>query len=208
MTGGGIIRANMGRAALGLTAAGTIALHMLILPWEGTRTRPYLDSGGVPTVCSGVTGPDVTAAYKAGRVYTADECAALDAAAVARHEKALRAVIDDRVEKSIPDMTMAAFISWTYNVGPSAAARSTLVRRINAGDMVAACNQLPRWTRVNGRIIAGLENRRWRGDENRISEHALCMTGLDPSYATPLAERLYFQYREWVSRIAAADGES
>lgn len=192
---------NVGKAALGLTAAGTIALNMLIVPWEGTRLKPYLDSGGVPTACSGVTGPDITAAYNAGKIFTAPECAHMDARAVALHERGLRAAIDDRVEHTIPDLTMAAFISWTYNVGTGAAQTSTLVRFVNKGQLREACDQLPRWVRVNGAVLAGLENRRWKGDAQRISERALCLIGLDPSYSTPLAERLYFDYRRWVTSL-------
>lgn len=192
---------NIGKAALGLTAAGTIALNMLIIPWEGTRLKPYLDVGGVPTACSGVTGPEVTAAYQQGRVFSAVECAHMDAVAVAKHERALRAAIADPVEATIPDMTMAAFISWTYNIGPNAAERSTLVRLVNAGKLREACEQLPRWVRVKGAVLAGLENRRWRGDAQRISERDMCLIGIDPAYKTPLFERLYFDYRRWIEQI-------
>ena len=54
---------------------------------------------------------------------------------------------------------------------------------------------------VKGAVLAGLENRRWKGDAQRISERALCLIGLDPSYTTPLAERLYFDYRRWVTSL-------
>lgn len=192
---------NVGKAALGLTAAGTIALNMLIVPWEGTRLKPYLDAGGVPTACSGVTGPDITVAYNEGRVFSAVECAHMDARAVAMHERGLRAAIDDRVESLIPDFTMAAFISWTYNVGNGAASTSTLVRLVNAGKLREACDQLPRWVRVKGAVLAGLENRRWKGDAKRISERTMCLMGIDPAYSTPLAERLYFDYRRWVTSL-------
>ena len=195
---------HIGKAALGLTAAGTIALNMLIVPWEQTHLKPYLDPVGIPTACSGVTGPDITKAFREGRVFSAVECAHMDAKAVALHERGLRDAIDDRVESLIPDFTMAAFISWTYNVGNHAAAKSTLVRRINAGDLKGACDQLPRWVRAKGAVLAGLENRRWRGDAQRISERDLCLIGLDPSHKTALFERLYFGYRHWVGGLAAA----
>lgn len=191
----------VGTAILGLSAAGTIALNMLIVPWEQTRLKPYLDVGNVPTACSGITGPDITAAYLEGRVFTDVECRHMDAVAVAKHEKALRNSIDDRVESIIPDFTMAAFISWTYNVGPTAAQKSTLVRLVNAGRFREACEQLPRWVRVKGVILAGLENRRWRGDAQRISERTMCLIGIDPAHKTPLFERLYFDYRNWVSSM-------
>lgn len=191
----------IGKAALGLTAAGTIALNMLIIPWEGTRLKPYLDIAGIATACSGITGPEITAAYKEGRSFTKEECARMDAAAVAKHEAGLRRSINDDVEATIPVFTMAAFISWTYNVGTGAADRSTLVRLVNAGKLREACEQLPRWTRVRGVVVAGLQNRRYRGDANRISERTMCLIGLDPAYETPLFERLYYGYQGWIESM-------
>lgn len=188
----------VGKAALGMTAAGTLALHMLILPWETRVYKPYWDDlGKVWTYCGGLTypKPDIT------KTYTDDECESLEAAAVTVHENRLRSVINDAVESQVPDLTMAAFISWTYNVGPTAAANSTLVRLINASDFVGACNQLPRWTKVKGQVVKGLVNRRVKGDATRISEHTMCMVGIDPKYKTPLFERLYFNYQNWLASL-------
>ncbi len=193
---------HIGKSALGLTAAGTIALNMLIIPWEHNVPKPYLDVGGVPTACGGVTGPEITKAYNEGYVFTKTECDHLNARAVRKHELGLRDAIDDQVEKIIPEFTMAAYISWTYNVGTGAAARSTLVRKVNAGDLVGACDQLKRWTRVNGVVVRGLENRRVNGDSVRISERTLCLIGLDPNYKTPLFEKLYFNYQTWVENVS------
>jgi len=195
------IKSGPAKAALGLTAAGTIALNMLIIPWEQTRLKPYLDIGNVPTACSGITGPEITQAYVDGYVFSKSECASLDARAVRTHEMALRAAINDRIEFEIPDFTMAAFISWTYNVGPNAAAKSTLVKLINAGDLRGACEQLPRWTRVQGVVVRGLENRRVNGDGQRVSEKSMCMIGLDAKYKTPVFEKVYFGYQGWIAEM-------
>lgn len=193
---------SVGKAALGLTAAGTIALNMLIVPWEQTHLKPYWDKlANVATACSGITGPEITKAYQQGYTFTDAECARMDAVAVAKHEHALRSVISDSVEKNIHDFTMAAFISWTYNVGPAAASKSTLVGLINSGRLSEACEQLPRWVRVKGSVVSGLENRRWRGDAHRISERTLCLIGINPSYKTPLFEKSYFSYLNWINDI-------
>lgn len=164
--------------ALVLGAAGTLAYNVLILPWEGNKLKPYLDVGNVPTACGGVTGPEITAAYNAGVVFTKEQCDVLNKNAVAKHEKALRDAIHDNVEKTVPLESMAAFISWTFNVGPNAVKKSTLVRHLNNGNILEACKQLSRWTYVNGIVIRGLENRRTHGDEWRISERDLCFKGI------------------------------
>ena len=54
-----------------------------------------------------------------------------------------------------------ALASWAYNVGTGAACKSTLVRKLNAGEMPSSwCPELLRWNRVQGRVVKGLTNRR------------------------------------------------
>nr|WP_105693760.1 replication protein [Cronobacter dublinensis] len=62
----------------------------------------------------------------------------------------------------------AAIYSFAYNVGPSAAIKSTLMKKLNDGDYVGACNELKRW------IYAG--GKKWRGLMSRREvEHQVCM---------------------------------
>jgi lysozyme len=53
-----------------------------------------------------------------------------------------------------------AFISLSYNIGASAFCRSTLVRKLNAGDYTGACQEILRWTRFQGQPVRGLILRR------------------------------------------------
>lgn len=57
-----------------------------------------------------------------------------------------------------------ALVSFTYNLGAGALARSTLLRLLNAGDFVAAQGQFERWNKgqVNGKsvVLPGLVRRR------------------------------------------------
>jgi GH24 family phage-related lysozyme (muramidase) len=76
--------------------------------------------------------------------------------------------LDRCLKADVPVGAKIAFVSWTYNVGVGAACKSTLVRKANAGDLVGACNELPRWNKAGGRTIKGLTNR-------RISERAMCL---------------------------------
>lgn len=177
-----------------MTAA-MVATILLIGPWEQTHLRPYYDGADIATACTGVTGPTIDEAMATGRVFTEAECQGLDAYALAKHENGLRAVISDNIEPDIHIYTMAALISWVYNVGNGAAAKSTLIRKVNAGDLRGACEQLSRWTKIKGVASRGLENRRFRGDSARLSERTLCLIGIDPSYKTPLFERLILKVK-------------
>jgi lysozyme len=56
---------------IGAASAGAIAIGgVLITDQEGVKYTPYLDPVGIPTVCAGVTGPDVVMS----KTYTKAEC--------------------------------------------------------------------------------------------------------------------------------------
>lgn len=150
------------KTGLGLSAAAIIAVSF-IQPWEGRRYEPYLDVGGVLTVCDGHTGPDIVA----GKIYTDVECDFLTAKDVNTAEVG----VNKYLKAPVSDKTKAAFISFAYNAGVPAFGSSTLLRLANAGDVEGACNQLSRWVFVKGVRIKGLVNR-------RMSERALCLDGL------------------------------
>ena len=53
-----------------------------------------------------------------------------------------------------------ALVSFTYNVGASALERSTLLKRVNAGDHKGAADEFLKWNKANGKVLAGLTRRR------------------------------------------------
>lgn len=66
---------------------------------------------------------------------------------------------------------LAAAVSLAYNIGAGAYAGSTVARRFRAGDWVGACTAIAMWNKANGKVVAGLVNR-------RTAEIRLCLTGL------------------------------
>jgi lysozyme len=150
------------KAAAGTAAAGVVAATVAFIgPWEGLRTTAYPDAlaRNIPTVCYGET-----RGVRLGDSYTKEECDAMLAAAVESFRSQLVACIP--ALPTLPEGAQVAFTSWSYNVGTGAACRSTLARKANAGDLVGACNELPRWNRAGGRVVAGLSNR--RGAERKL----------------------------------------
>lgn len=61
-----------------------------------------------------------------------------------------------------------AYVSLTYNIGSGAFCRSTLARKLNAGDYEGACREILRWDRFQGQRLRGLTLRRER-------EHRQCL---------------------------------
>lgn len=91
-----------------------------------------------------------------GKTYTEAECKALlnkDLATVARQ-------INPYIKVDIPETTRGALYSFVYNVGAGNFRTSTLLRKINQGDIKGACDQLRRWTYAGGKQWKGLMTRR------------------------------------------------
>ncbi len=132
--------------------------------WEGRSLTAYLDPVDIPTICFGST-----RGVELGDTATAAECAVMFTDDLKRHEVALRTCLS--YPDALPDGVYTALLSWAYNVGTGAACGSTLVRYANAGQLEAACNQLPRWNKAGGRVLRGLVNR-------RAAEQVLCLSGL------------------------------
>lgn len=139
--------------------AGILALAVgIIKPWEGRELAPYLDIVNVLTVCDGITGPEVIA----GKVYTPDQCDRFLSERIGLTYAALELCI----VKPVHPASMAAVLSMAFNVGTAAVCRSTMVRRINAGEFA-------KWVYAGGRRDKGLVNR-------RNAEMKLCLQGAVP----------------------------
>lgn len=157
------------KAALtaGALAAAIAVATPVIMVWEGKRNDTYLDVANIATVCYGHTGPDV----RLGQRRSDAECRGQLAKDVAKHAEGIRACI----KVAVPVESFAAFTSFAFNVGVAGFCRSTVNRRLNAGDLAGACAGLSAWdkARVNGKLqpVRGLTRR-------RAAERALCEKGL------------------------------
>ncbi|TKI01555.1 lysozyme [Martelella alba] len=129
---------------------------------EGRVYIPYRDVGGVWTVCDGITGPDVIQ----GKRYTDKECDVL----LAKHLAPVKKEVDADVRVPIGDYMRASLYSVAYNIGITAFRNSSMLRHLNAGDMVRACNDMRAWVYVNKQRNRGLINR-------REIDRTVCMMG-------------------------------
>ncbi len=123
----------------------------LIKDFEGLRLNSYRDAVGVWTIGYGHTrtaGP--------GQRITNAQATALLREDVANFENA----VTRAVRVPITENQFAALVSFAYNVGSGALNSSTLLRRLNAGDSFGAADELLRWNRAGGRVLAGLTRRR------------------------------------------------
>lgn len=133
---------------------------------EGSKVLAYRDLGGVLTVCSGHTGPDVTV----GKVYSPTQCSALTKADT---EKAAAGVLKVSPQLLYHPFVLAAAISFSYNVGVGTYQQSTVAKLFNEGQFTNGCNYLVNYKYVDGKVSQGLLNR-------RIQERTLCLSTLTP----------------------------
>lgn len=131
--------------------AAIVATTAFIAPWEGRELQPYRDIVGVLTVCYGNT------RNVEERRYTPAECEASLRTETARHLLGVARCINRPLDPN----EWVALGSWAYNVGETAACRSTLVKKINAGAPAQEwCRELLKWNRAGGREVRGLTRRR------------------------------------------------
>ncbi len=125
----------------------------LLKAFEGLRLQSYLDIGGVPTIGYGHTGSDVGLKMfisKDGAEYLLKQD-------LVRFEDAVTTLV---VNHKITQNQFDALVCFVYNVGIGALKTSTLLKKVNAGDITAAGNEFLRWNKVKGKVVAGLTNRR------------------------------------------------
>lgn len=132
----------------------------LIAKWEGKRNRAYFDIVNVATICYGHTRTVTAADVRAGVTWSDERCRSLLIEEIHEYRDNWLNYVNDDVKTALPDTREAAFTSLAFNVGWVGAGRSTATRRLNANDVVGACDALTWWNKAGGRVVRGLVNRR------------------------------------------------
>ena len=68
--------------------------------------------------------------------------------------------IDDATADRLLRTGVVSFDQAAYNIGTRALSTSTLMKKLNAGDVKGAADEFLRWNRSGGKVMAGLTNRR------------------------------------------------
>lgn len=126
---------------------------MLIKDFEGLSLIAYPDpaTGGEPwTIGYGHTG-DV----KEGMTITEHQADAILDYDLSTFEEWVNAHAP-----SLNDNQFAAVVSFTFNLGMAALARSTLLKHIHAGRLKEAANEFMKWKYAAGKVMPGLVRRR------------------------------------------------
>lgn len=165
-----------GKKTLSAIVAGSISLGApLTLGHEGMRLVPYYDSVGVLTWCGGETDKKH---YKPKFTYA--ECSDLFKIQYGFYSYATSDYYNDTGKAIVNEKIHAAFTDMSYNVGLSRVKTSGMIRNINAGDPVAACNVILEYKKAGGMDCSktrGMKNGCYGVWERRLQMHKLCMEG-------------------------------
>jgi lysozyme len=128
----------------------------LIKAHEGKRLVAYRCPAGVWTIGYGHTSAAGAPEVKPGMRISQIEADAILARDLEAFEKGVRSLVKGPLTQGQFD----ALVSFTFNVGLGALKRSTLLKRLNAGQHKAVPAELMKWTRAGGRELPGLVRRR------------------------------------------------
>ena len=123
----------------------------LIRQFEGLRLSAYKCSANVASI-----GYGTTAGVKMGQTITREEAEQRLRADAQRFADHIAALVKVPLNQNQTD----ALIAFVYNIGPTAFAKSTMLKLINRGLIEDAANQFLRWNRAGGEVLAGLTRRR------------------------------------------------
>lgn len=123
----------------------------IITTYEGLSLKSYLCPAGVWTIGYGHTD-----GVKRGDTITREQAESMLLDDLVLFEQAVR----NGLEIEVNENQFSALVAFVYNVGAGAYEKSTLLRKINAGDFVGASKEFARWNKAGGRVLPGLVKRR------------------------------------------------
>ena len=137
------------RVPYGLQPSPRIA--KLVKQFEGLRLQSYKDVAGHRTIGWGhllPPGPvEVWTKEQAERVFAKD---------LADHARA----VDDLVTVPLHQYEFDALVSFVFNVGSGAFAKSTMLKMLNQKQYGRVPGQFGRWNKAGGKVVKGLTERR------------------------------------------------
>jgi len=134
---------------------------------EGCVLHVYKDAGGLQTIGIGHL---LTKEEKIGGKF-ADGITEAEALELLRKDVSYaESAVNDNVTIPIEQYEFDALVSFVFNVGAGAFRKSTLLKKLNLGNIVDVPAELRKWVRCGGKRNQGLAHRRekevalWKGN--------------------------------------------
>lgn len=144
-----------GAAAGILVAVSTLSIspqgESMVQQHEGLRQTAYLDAVNIWSICWGST-----SAVVPGSTESLEQCRARLRKDLVHAENTVKRLVQVQLTQDQFD----ALVSFVFNVGAGNFSRSTLLRRINSRQCLAAGQEFSRWVYAKGKKLPGLVRRR------------------------------------------------
>lgn len=123
----------------------------LIKQFEDLKTNAYRCPAGIPTIGYGHT----------HGVSLSDSCTAEQANTWLKEDcQIAETTIETAVKQPLTQNQFDALVSFVFNLGSGNFVKSTLLKKLNAGDYTGAAEEFGKWNNVNGVPSNGLSRRR------------------------------------------------
>ncbi|MRT06985.1 glycoside hydrolase family protein [Pantoea agglomerans] len=123
----------------------------LIKRFEGLELKSYKDSVGILTI-----GYGHTHAVKAGGVITGEQADAF----LREDLQVAELTVNTNVKVNLTQGQFDALVSFVFNLGSGNFVKSTLIKKLNAGDYAGAADEFSKWVNAGGKKLPGLVKRR------------------------------------------------
>jgi len=129
--------------------------------FESCKLVAYQDVKGVWTIGWGHTGvlvrPGLTCTQEQADAWLLEDCAAAEQA------------VNRFVCVAINQHEFDALVDFAFNCGITAFANSTLLKKLNSGDIPGAAHEFEKWDHASGKVVAGLLRRRLAEEKEFLS---------------------------------------
>lgn len=123
----------------------------LIKRFEGLKLQAYRDSVGIPTI-----GYGHTQGVKMGDTITGEQADKF----LREDLQVAELTINANVKVKLSQAQFDALASFVFNLGSGNFVKSTLLKKLNAGDYAGAAGEFGKWVNAGGKQLPGLVKRR------------------------------------------------
>jgi lysozyme len=139
---------------------------------EGIVLYPYYDSVGVLTWCGGET----EVGYK--EKFIKQECTALFNTRYNQYSAAVLPMYNETARDVVTPDIHVAFTDMAYNIGINGVRKSSMIRKINAGNPKSACDAILKYKYAGGRNCSIRSSNCYGVWRRRLEMHKLCIEGI------------------------------
>jgi lysozyme len=165
-------------------------LDNLLKKFEGCKLKAYRCPAGILTIGYGHTSAAGAPEVTEGMTIAQDEAENILKNDLGKYEQPVAAMVKVDLEQNQFDV----LVDFAYNAGVGALKTSTLLKKVNAGDLDVVPDELMKWTKGGGKVLPGLVRRRqaeaawWNAHQDHPHDHADHRSEPDPVPVKTMAD--------------------